>query len=75
MSQMIPEYAPDNGELMSFQEQDALRSALEQNDGEQLIAEAMNIVGSGGDMDFSAYPSYLDDRLMELIDAVPLDEE
>lgn len=75
MSQMMPEYMPDNGEVVSFQEQDALRSALEQNDGEQLITEAMNIVGAGDDMDFAAYPSYLDDRLLELIDAVPLDEE
>ena len=71
----MPEYMPDSGEVVSFQEQDALRSALEQNDGEQLITEAMNIVGAGDDMDFTAYPSYLDDRLLELIDAVPLDEE
>lgn len=75
MSQMMPDFAPDNGELMSFQEQDALRSALEQNGEEQLIAEAMSIVGAGNDMDFNAYPTYLDEKLMELIDTVPLDEE
>lgn len=75
MSQMIPDFTPDNGELMGFQEQDALRSALQQNDEEQLIDEAMSIVGAGSDMDFNAYPSYLDDKLMELIDSVPLDEE
>ena len=79
MSQMMmpdeyaPEFMPDNGELIGFQEQDALRSALEQNDSEQLIAQAMSIVGAGDDTDYNALPSYLDDKLLELIDAVPLD--
>lgn len=75
MSQMMPEYIPDNGEITSFQEQDALRSALQQNDEEQLIDEAMSIIGAGSDMDFASYPTYLDEKLLELIDAVPLDEE
>ena len=75
MSQMMPDFMPDNGELMGFQEQDALRSALQQNDEEQLIDEAMSIVGAGSDMDFASYPTYLDEKLLELIDAVPLDEE
>lgn len=75
MSQMMPDFMPDNGELMGLQEQDALRSALAQNDEEQLIAEAMSIVGAGNDVDFTALPTYLDEKLMELIDAVPLDEE
>lgn len=67
--------APDNMELVPLQEQDALQTALEQSSGDQLISEALNMVGANDGVELDIYPSYLDAKLLELIDAVSVDME